>query len=34
MRERVGLYGGRLETGPSVDGGYVVDARFPLDVPA
>jgi signal transduction histidine kinase len=34
MRERAGLYGGRLQTGPSDDGGYVVDVRFPLGVPA
>jgi hypothetical protein len=34
MRERAGLYGGRLETGAGADGGYVVDVRFPLAVPA
>ena len=34
MRERAGLYGGRLATGPSADGGYVVDVSFPLGVPA
>jgi signal transduction histidine kinase len=34
MRERAGLYGGRLQTGPSADGGYVVDVSFPLAVPA
>ena len=33
MRERAGLYGGRLQTGPCADGGYVVDVRFPLGVP-
>jgi signal transduction histidine kinase len=34
MRERAGLYGGRLQTGPSSDGGYVVDVSFPFGVPA
>jgi signal transduction histidine kinase len=34
MRERVGLYGGRLQNGPLPDGGYVVDVRLPLGVPA
>ncbi|HEV7188690.1 MAG TPA: histidine kinase [Blastococcus sp.] len=34
MRERAGLYGGHLQTGPSEDGGYVVDVGFPLGVPA
>jgi hypothetical protein len=33
MRERVGLYGGRLAAGPS-DGGYIVDVHFPMGVPA
>ena len=31
MRERVGLYGGVLETGPVFPGGYRVHARFPLE---
>ena len=30
MRERVRLYGGRLESGPSADGGYVVRAYLPI----
>jgi signal transduction histidine kinase len=30
MRERVTLYGGELETGPSPDGGYRVAAHIPL----
>jgi signal transduction histidine kinase len=30
MRERVGLYGGRLEAGPGADTGYVVRAVLPL----
>jgi len=34
MRERVGLYGGRLEAGATPDGGYLVEATFPLGVPA
>jgi signal transduction histidine kinase len=31
MRERVGLFGGRLEAGPAADGGFVVHARIPLE---
>ncbi len=34
MRERVALFGGRLETGPRTEGGFRVLARFPLDDPA
>jgi signal transduction histidine kinase len=30
MRERVRLYGGRLESGPGGDGGYVVRAALPI----
>jgi signal transduction histidine kinase len=30
MRERLGLYGGRLESGPGTDGGYVVRAYLPI----
>ncbi|HEV2927979.1 MAG TPA: ATP-binding protein [Propionibacteriaceae bacterium] len=30
MRERVNLYGGRLDAGPRQDGGYTVSARIPL----
>jgi signal transduction histidine kinase len=33
MRERLGLYGGRLESGPGVDGGYVVRAYLPVRTP-
>ena len=31
MRERISLYGGELESGPRVEGGYVVRARLPID---
>lgn len=31
MRERVVLYGGELEAGPRAEGGYTVDAHFPLE---
>jgi signal transduction histidine kinase len=31
MRERVGLFGGELETGPKLPGGYRVYARLPIE---
>jgi signal transduction histidine kinase len=31
MRERVGLYGGSLRTGPDGDGGFTVHARLPFE---
>jgi signal transduction histidine kinase len=31
MRERVSLHGGQLRTGPRPNGGFGVDAVFPLD---
>jgi signal transduction histidine kinase len=34
MRERVSLYGGRLEAGRQSDGGYLVEVHLPLGVPA
>jgi hypothetical protein len=33
LRERVGLYGGRLDAGPLPDGGWQVLACFPFDLP-
>ena len=31
LRERIALYGGELDAGPSVGGGWIVRARFPID---
>jgi signal transduction histidine kinase len=31
MRERIQLYGGRLEAGPRAEGGFVVRAWIPLN---
>ena len=31
MRERVNLYGGRLDVGPRPDGGFAVRARLPIE---
>ncbi len=33
LRERIALYGGELDAGPSVGGGWIVRARFPIDSP-
>jgi signal transduction histidine kinase len=33
MRERVALFGGRLDVGPDASGGYVVEAAIPLPAP-
>ena len=33
LRERIALYGGVLDAGPSTGGGWTVRARFPLDLP-
>jgi signal transduction histidine kinase len=30
MRERVSLYGGELDVGPTPDGGFAVRARLPI----
>jgi hypothetical protein len=30
MRERLALYGGQFESGPSSDGRYVVSATLPI----
>ena len=31
MRERVAVYGGTLEVGPTAEGGFRVDAAIPFD---
>jgi signal transduction histidine kinase len=33
MQERVALFGGQLSAGPDDGGGFVVDARIPVDAP-
>jgi signal transduction histidine kinase len=33
LRERVAVYGGRLEAGPQAGSGWQVQARFPVDPP-
>jgi len=33
LRERIALYGGVLDAGPRIGGGWVVRARFPVDGP-
>jgi signal transduction histidine kinase len=32
IRERVNLLGGRVETGPSIDGGFALHARLPIEL--
>jgi signal transduction histidine kinase len=31
LRERIALYGGELDAGPRIGGGWMVRARFPID---
>jgi signal transduction histidine kinase len=33
LRERIALYGGELDAGPRIGGGWLVRARFPIDSP-
>lgn len=33
LRERIALYGGTLDAGPRIGGGWIVRARFPIDAP-
>ncbi len=33
LRERIALYGGELDAGPRIGGGWIVRARFPIDSP-